>query len=101
MVDGHERQIIVVIRFPKFRGDSQIVKAVVWNKFVRANLVPLLGSGNASSSGVVDTQAQSRTPRHRILHETHPAPIKRKEKWTGTFQPLLRNNLLIRFQIKM
>src|ERR1700674_1553112 len=42
MVDGHERQIIVVIRFPEFRGDSQIVEAVVWNKLVRANLVPLL-----------------------------------------------------------
>src|ERR1700732_5009684 len=87
MIDGHERQIIVVIRFPEFRGDSQIVKTVVWNKLVRANLVPLLGGRNASRSGVVDTQAQRGTPWHRILYKTHPPPIKRKKKWTGTFEP--------------
>src|SRR6202140_5926188 len=100
MVYGHEREIIVVVGFPKFSGDSQIVETVVWNKLVRADLVPLLGRGNASRSSVVDTQAQRGAPWHRILHETHPVSVKGKKKWAGTFQPLFGHHLLIGLQIK-
>src|ERR1700730_17808895 len=58
MVDRHERQIIVVIRFPEFRRNPQIVIAIVRNQFVRADFVPLFGRSYASRTGDVDAHAQ-------------------------------------------
>src|SRR5580692_9964177 len=46
MVDGHEREIIVVINFPQLRRDSQIVVAIVRYELVTANFVPLAGGGD-------------------------------------------------------
>src|ERR1700722_10112356 len=36
MVDGHERQIIVIVNFPQFGGDANVVIAVVRHKLVAA-----------------------------------------------------------------
>jgi hypothetical protein len=43
MIHGHERDAIVVVDFPKFGGDTQVVIAVVGHELIAANLVPLSG----------------------------------------------------------
>src|SRR6266498_1541303 len=47
MVDCHQRKLIVVIGFPQFGGDAQVIEAIAWHKLVSADLVPLLRSFDA------------------------------------------------------
>src|SRR4051794_20906762 len=95
MIDGHQRQGIVVIGFPKLGGDAQVVEAVAWHEFVVIDLVPLLSRFDACRAEGVDAQPDGGTPGHRVFHEFHLLAIEGEEEGTRTLQALLGHNLLV------
>src|ERR1043166_469744 len=42
MIDHHKAKLIVIVGFPKFGGDPQIVIPIMRNKLIASNLVPFL-----------------------------------------------------------
>src|SRR5581483_10928292 len=55
MIDGHQIQIVVVIRFPQLGGEAQVVVTVARHQLIAANLVPLLGSLDARRADSVNS----------------------------------------------
>jgi hypothetical protein len=100
MVHCHQRNAIVIVDFPKFRGDAQVVVAIVWNELITPDFVPLAGSCDFRRAERIDTQPNRRSPRNRVLYEFHFRTIPREKKRTGSFQPLLGDNFLVSFHAK-
>src|ERR1044072_4101246 len=57
MIDHHQAKLIVIVGFPEFGGDPQIVITIMGKKLIASNLVPFLGCFNTGSAERVDTQA--------------------------------------------
>src|SRR3984957_18122970 len=100
MVDGHERQIIVVINLPQLCRDAQVVIAVVRYELVAANLVSLTGGCYLRRAECIDPQADGGTPGDGIFDELHLLAVVREEEWARSLQALLSDDVHIRFHAK-
>src|ERR1044071_909201 len=98
MIDDHQRELIVVVSFPKLGGDPQVVIAIMWHELIATDLVPLFRRFDARRSERVDAQTDCRTPRHRILDEFHLLAVVSKQERTRAFETLLDRDLLIGFR---
>src|SRR6185503_7862340 len=101
MVHRHQREIIVVINFPEFCRDANVIIAVIWNELVSSDFVPLTGGDDLCRSEGVDAQADRRSPWHRVFNEFHRLSVPRIKKWTRCFQSLLGHDFLIGFDFKL
>src|SRR5712691_7768062 len=101
MVNGHQRQMVVVIRLPEFGGNAQVVKSIVRNELISSNLVPFFSRFNSRRAQRVDAQANGRTPGDGVFHKLHLFAVIGEEKWTRALQALLGHNLLIGLQLKL
>src|ERR1700730_17245735 len=71
MVNRHQSQIIVVVDLPQFRGDANIVEAIVRHKLLASDLVPLPRRRDLRGAECVDAKADGGAPGNRVLHKLH------------------------------
>src|ERR1700741_2721897 len=90
--------MVVIIGFPKFAGDSQVIVAVARDEFVPWNFVPFLRGGDARCAQRVNSQTDGRAPRNCVLDELHFAAVPGKKEWAGAFQALLGQDFLVGFE---
>src|SRR5215831_6469905 len=81
VIDRHQRDVIVVINFPQFGGDADVVKAVMRHQLIAADLVPFSSGGDFGRPKRVDAQTDSRSPGHCVLDELHSLAVPGKQKW--------------------
>src|ERR1700683_4484090 len=93
MVDRHEGKIIVIVNFPQFGGDAEVVIAVVGHKLAAANFVPLSGGRDLRGAESIDAQTNRRTPWDSIFHELHLLSVVGVEEWTRSLEALLGDNI--------
>ena len=98
---GHERDVVVIIDFPKLSRDAQVVITVMGHELVATDLVPFSSGRDFRRAEGVDAQANRGSPRSSILHELHPLAVISEEKRTGRFQTLFRHHLLISLHLKL
>src|SRR5882724_5979247 len=80
MVHGHQRQLIVVVGFPQFSRNAQIIITIAWHEFVAADLVPLFGGFDFRRPDRVDAQTDRRTPGHGVFYKLHFLAVVSEEK---------------------
>src|SRR5208282_1916011 len=100
VVDGHERQIVVVINLPQLRRDPQVVVAVVRHELVAANLVPLAGRRDLRRTKSINAQADRRAPGNCVLYKLHLLSVVSEEERTGSLQALLGHDVRVGFHPK-
>ena len=100
MIHGHQADVIVVVDLPQFRGNPQIVIAVVRHQLIAPDLVPLAGRRDFRRAQRVDPQPDRRSPRHRVLHKFHVLAVVREQERADCLQSLLGHHFLIRFHFK-
>src|ERR1700728_2232168 len=101
MVDGHERQIIIVINLPQLRRDPQVVVAVVRYELVASNLVPFSDRRDLRRTKSIDAQADRRAPGNRIFHKLHLLSVVSEQERTRSLQTLLGHDVCIRFHAEL
>ena len=101
MIDRHEREIVVVVDFPQFRGDADIVEAVVRHELVASDLVPLSGGRDLRRAQSVDAQPDGRTPGNRVLHKLHLLSVVGEQERAGRLQALLGHDFLVGLHAKL
>src|SRR6476660_7237984 len=57
MIHRHQRQVIVIVRFPELSCNPQIVVAVACNKLVAANFVPFLSGFDSGRPNGINTKS--------------------------------------------
>src|ERR1700722_470903 len=70
VVNDHQLQVVVVVGFPEFARQSQVVIPIPRRELIAADFVPLFSSSDAGLTYRVDLQAERRAPGHRIFYET-------------------------------
>src|SRR6516164_4624687 len=99
MIDGLQRQAVVIMGFPEVRHSPDLIHTVARHKLIAANLDPVSGSqGEVVLTLVTVRHAQRRTP-HEIRDKNETLAVPRKEKRTRNIAPLLRYHNLINRQI--
>ena len=101
MVHRHERQVVVIVDFPQFRGDADVVISIVRHELVASDLVPLPGGGDGGRAERVDAQADGGSPRNRVLDELHLFSVVGEKEGAGRLQALLGYDLLVRRHTKL
>src|SRR5439155_11299819 len=56
MVDYHQTELVIVVRFPQLARDTQVVMAVTGDELIAAYLVPFFGRFNPRSAQRVNAQ---------------------------------------------
>src|SRR5687768_2393000 len=82
MVHSHQRQLIVIISFPKLRCDTEIVETVARHKFIAANFVPFFRSFDASGAKSIDAKSDRRPPGNGVFDKLHLLPVVGEQERT-------------------
>src|ERR1700741_2308345 len=101
MIDGHQTDVVVVVNFPEFGGDTYVVIAVMRNELIAADLVPLASRRNLCGTERVDAQADRGAPRHRVFYKLHLLAVPGKQPRARRLQTLLSQYFLICFYFKL
>jgi hypothetical protein len=88
------------VSFPEFGRDADVVHTASWLELIPTNLHPVFRLRNAGCVLRIDAQPQGRAPQ-KVSHKAHSSAIVCEDPRTRSFQALLGQDCLIRFEVEV